>query len=54
MLDDEVPVAPPVKVTKVSVKQEEPSLDQLLMLEPPDMPMPKGKRRVNYGSFEGY
>ncbi|MFT3711725.1 MAG: hypothetical protein QM817_29150 [Archangium sp.] len=57
MIDDEVAPAPPVKVTKVAVQPEGPSIEDMLMLEPPDMPMPpkgKGKRRVNYGSFEGY
>lgn len=54
MIDDEVAPSPPVKVTKVEVKQEEfPSLEDLL-LEPPMPSKGKGKRRVNYGSFEGY
>jgi hypothetical protein len=41
VLDDDLPLAPPVKMTKVTVKAAEPQLE-LEALEP------------DFGSFEGY
>jgi hypothetical protein len=53
VFDDELPAASPVKVSKVSVKAEEPALDEIFE---PVMPKPrKGKRAtIDYGAFEGY
>jgi hypothetical protein len=49
-LADEVPAPSPVKVSKIQHKEE---LDLSEILEQP-RPMKPGKRRLNFGSFEGY
>lgn len=58
LLDDAVPVAPPVKLSKVAVKAQEPDpLDQFMVRELElSKPRPLGKkaRKIDFGSFEGY
>lgn len=63
LLDDALPLAPPVKVTKLVAKAEpEPTLEELL--QPFDEPLPaksvksakrsKRKPPIDFGAFEGY
>jgi hypothetical protein len=50
-LSDELPAAPPVKMTKVVVKADEGfELLELLQAQPRRKPI----KRVDFGSFEGY
>lgn len=55
MLADELTPQAPVKIAKIEHKViEEPSLEDLGLELPMPKPGPSKKKRLNFGSFEGY
>ncbi|MBL8917181.1 MAG: hypothetical protein JNM17_41135 [Archangium sp.] len=57
VIDDELPVAVPVKMTKVAVKAAEPDPFEQMLQDQMELSKPrpgKRNRKIDFGSFEGY